>query len=538
MYRRLRTATRKAAPYALGLAHATAAALALAALSSCRDPTGIDVTPIEPEEEEICAASDDWLPHTPELQQYLPLPHPSSECPFYRGGWQNFLHAMEPDASGRPALLGYPMIDTVFTPTVAPTGTRAYLGDIKQAGGREILVDQNGNSLYYAIHVNQAFADFIRANGLETAEALRAYPSDPVKKTLTFPPGVVEFKSAWQVVEGDEAAVAAQTADYIAMTTTVPTLSQDPTTKRIVEDRYTPRTVTVRLLAIHVVFTLPGHPEFIWASFEHSTGTPDTQAADLQRDVAPTIGGENPTLADPLNLMNDTVVSPADHILYKGGTSAKLGNQAVAENKLTLVGQKFPAQGTSVYRMFPASKSNTTHPDDAITSLNHNVEALFAEKAAAGLLSAGDRRGHYRLVGAQWMDKPRFFKLDSPLQNDESSPFLTDHVERQGDQTVTVPGVSLDELTRDIVENGSDADLSILAGEDRLSSTAMESFTQGPSSFNNCFTCHNTQAITANGIPLSRDKTGTPVKLLDPGLLNVSHVLTQFLLEEHEAAAH
>ena len=65
----------------------------------------------------------------------------------------------------------------------------------------------------------------------------------------------------------------------------------------------------------------------------------------------------------------------------------------------------------------------------------------------------------------------------------------------------------------------------------------MESFTQGPSSFNNCFTCHNTQAITANGIPLDRDKTGTPVKLLDPGLLNVSHVLSQFLLEEMQAAA-
>ncbi len=44
------------------------------------------------------------------------------------------------------------------------------------------------------------------ANGLDTADALPAYPSDPVKKNLTFPPGVVEFKSAWQLVEGDAAA--------------------------------------------------------------------------------------------------------------------------------------------------------------------------------------------------------------------------------------------------------------------------------------------------------------------------------------------
>src|SRR5262249_55181255 len=181
-------------------------------------------------------------------------------------------------------------------------------------------------------------------------------------------------------------------------------------THRILEDRNTPRTVAVRLLALHVVFTLPGHPEFIWASFEHSAGTPDTKAADGMRNVAPTIGGENPTQADPLNLMNDTIVSPDDHLLYKGGTPAKLGNQAIAETKLSLMGQKFPGQGTSIYRMFPAAKSNTVDPDPAITSLNHNVEALFADKTTSGELSPVDKRGHYRLVGAQWMDKPRFFK--------------------------------------------------------------------------------------------------------------------------------
>jgi hypothetical protein len=320
------------------------------------------------------------------------------------------------------------------------------------------------------------------------------------------------------------------------MTSTVPTLSQDPTTRRILEDRSHPRTVVVRLLALHVVFTLTGHPEFVWASFEHSTGTPDTKAADLKRDVAPTISGENPTLGDPNNLMNATVVSPDDHLLYKGGTPANAGNVAIEETKLTLVGQGFSGQQTSIYRMFPAAKSNTTHPDDAITSLNHNVEALFTQKAADGTLDSSDKRGHYRLVGAQWMDKPRFFKVDSPLQNDTSSPFLVEHEERQGAVVVKVPAISQDQLAAAIIADGSDSEFSILAGEDRLSSTAMESFTQGPSSFNNCFTCHNTQAITANGIPLNRDKAGTPVKLLDAGLLNVSHVISQFLLEEYEAS--
>jgi len=183
--------------------------------------------------------------------------------------------------------------------------------------------------------------------------------------------------------------------------------------------------------------------------------------------------------------------------------------------------------------MFPASKSNTTHPDDAITSLNHNVEALFNQAKANGTLASNDKRGNYRLVGAQWMDKPRYYDINIPIQNDPlTSPMVAGpHISQEGDLADPVPAAV---FATDIKENGSDSVYSILAGEDRMSSTAMESFTQAPGAFNNCFTCHNTQAITANGIPLVKDTGG--IKLLDPGLLNVSHILSQFLLEEYEDA--
>ena len=58
----------------------------------------------------------------------------------------------------------------------------------------------------------------------------------------------------------------------------------------------------------------------------------------------------------------------------------------------------------------------------------------------------------------------------------------------------------------------------------------MESFTQAPTSFPNCFSCHNTQAVTARGIPSNKD--GESEVLLGPKLLNVSHVFSQFVLEE------
>jgi hypothetical protein len=239
------------------------------------------------------------------------------------------------------------------------------------------------------------------------------------------------------------------------------------------------------------------------------------------------------------------VTKPADadknYILYKKGTPTNVASKPFdSEEQMHLMGQKFlnpdmTPQSTSIYRMFPASKSNTTDPDAAITSLNHNVEALFNQAKANGTLHSNDKRGNYRLVGAQWMDKPRYYDINIPIQNDPtSSPMVAGpHISQEGEK---VDAVAATTFANDIKENGSDSVYSILAGEDRMSSTAMESFTQPPGAFNNCFTCHNTQAITANGIPLNKDTSGTPIKLLDPGLLNVSHILSQFLLEEYEDA--
>jgi len=261
--------------------------------SGCSDPMPPDTTPrteiAAPEALENCAPDDNWLPTTPPVALFMPLPHPTTECPFYRGGWQTFLTATQADATGAPALLRYPTIDTTFTSRFKHPANRAYLGDVKQAGQREILIDQNGNSLYYGIHVNEAFRQFIADNDLKTSDKLQAYPT--AKKNLFFPAGVAEFKSAWQIVEGDEAAIQAQTADYIAMKTTVPTLSKDAS-GNIVEDRDTPISVTVRLLALHVVFTLPGHPEFIWVQIPDSVTQPHVAAEVLRHECAQAWAGQ------------------------------------------------------------------------------------------------------------------------------------------------------------------------------------------------------------------------------------------------------
>jgi hypothetical protein len=328
-----------------------------------------------------------------------------------------------------------------------------------------------------------------------------------------------EFKSAWQDVDQ---ASPADYAGYVTTTAWVSHLGQDPTTHGIVEDRNNPRLIKVALIALHAVYTLPGHPELIWATFQHvdAAGKPDT---------APSLA-VNPSPADPNNANDANAVSPDSFLLYHGGTPARTANTAYTEPQLQLdeVTQTFTGQQTSIYRMFPGSKSNATSTDDDVASLNSNVAAAFAQSAAA--LSPADRRMHYALVGATWMDKPALFAQGSSFQNDQTNPLLQGDLRTDVSQADERAAVLAQGTTpaQDLLTNGSDSPFSILAGEDRMSSTAMESFTQN--SFFNCFSCHNTQAVTARGVPFDRDP-GDRV-LLGPKLINVSHVFSEFVLEE------
>ena len=59
----------------------------------------------------------------PPVRQFTPPPHPDTECPFYRGAYQNFLIATVPlgknAAAGQgasdPSLVNYATIDDAFT---------------------------------------------------------------------------------------------------------------------------------------------------------------------------------------------------------------------------------------------------------------------------------------------------------------------------------------------------------------------------------------------------------------------------------------
>jgi hypothetical protein len=400
------------------------------------------------------------------------------------------------------------------------TAERAWLGNVKQPDFDSILIDSNGRTLYYGIHVNQAFADFAAAHGLTTLSGIQN--ADPM---LTFPPGVVELKTAWQEV--DDPAVA---ADYITTSAWVSTLLQDPVTRLITEDKNRPRLAHLALLSVEIGFTLPGHPEFIWALFEHGNGCG-------RGDLVPTLPN-NPDEQDNTDIV--APVSNLDFPLYRHGTPTNQASLPFPETDLVLdpATQSFSGKQTSVYRMFPASLSNSTTSDIAVTQLNANVAALFDRRR--GELDPGDMRGQYRLVGGTWMDKPSLFAPNSDLQNGFMSPLIYNGPSApvpggnvrpdvsQADERAVILSTGMTALD-DLLSNGPDSPFSIVGGQDRLSSTAMESFSQRRGGWPNCSTCHNTQPVNAIGEPFLDPSYP---KLLDAKLINVSRVFARFVQEE------
>jgi hypothetical protein len=659
-------------------------------MAACNDPTGFNLpgnagaggggdggpTDLSGSFNENCPADPSWIPGDggapPPVPMVEPAPHPDTECPFYRGAYQNFMIAAHPNANGDPDLVNYATLDDTFQsafnsnpyvrnsgtldpaksadPCVnsggaagaatarsgAPTG-RAWLGVVRQAGHRQILVDQDNHTLYYGLHMNQGFVDFVAQNNLRTSQGIMK-----VDPNLAFPPGVAEFKTAWKDIDPrdfpdgsgnlctangkvqpptDFASDPGDYSNYITTMAWVPWLTQDPVTNVITEDADHPVLRKVALVAIHCVYTLPGHPEFIWGSVQHVNvkeidptvltfagvqimGMPDGQPDSIASD------GGGPALPDPNDPTNAMVTFPPGrghkYIFYSGNALESASNQTPADKDLGFdaSAQTFAAP-TNVFRVFPGSKANDLEPDTAVFSLNSNINALYAQ----GNLPASDKRVNYRLVAAVWMDKPALFGLGVKngqtglysgltFQNDDgTNPLVLDamgskhnvHPEiSQGTTCGTptgingnppesgdVPGATsynnsvpgcdtrADDLALPGATNpfsppidpataftnhtiGTDSPFSLLGGEDRLSSTSMETFTQN-GQFDNCFSCHNTFPTNEDGVSATDPTCLPPNSSTAPNCtsptvmpfaakINVSHMFSEFLVHEREAA--
>lgn len=323
-----------------------------------------------------------------------------------------------------------------------------------------VLVTQNGMVIYYVSMVNDVMAYFLTGtkDGTfnptptqfpTTLAELQKIQTFATAHQKTFPDPnalAIEVKSAWI-----EASNLPNPSQYITTQAVIPTF--DTTTN---PNQWTPngqKTTTLALIGMHVVGSANGHPEMIWATFEHFGNDPDAtfnynstnSGANHQVPQANPITGTwlftAPNATAPFNVV---------HAQFNAGNIVGFpaGSAVVASNIL-----RFKPYGAAL-----GTQPNPLIPDDATSNTQIiGIDDSIANDFAA-LPGGPDVRTNYYMRGATWTEN------GAPPSG--SFPQGTD------------------------------------VGTSQLANTTMETFQQTTTSYNrfgsNCFSCHLTNQLNVS----------------------------------------
>jgi len=337
-----------------------------------------------------CEAPKNWFP-----QASTPAPDfhaPQSDCEFHQWAWQTFLWLTKPTGPGRIQLLDLPTAEQllqpgrgpkpldkktleelkkqplVLNPRVAKKSAPNQLGEIRQAGLRGVLVDQNGRAVYYGTHFNDTYYQFVRTKQLFLKdEYLRAPPG------LNFPVGSLTIKSSWRILSPGE-----NPSGYFTYSASIYRLAckngqNECEGENVVSPKEEPaESVTAALVGLHVVGIVENHPEFIWATFENLRNAPD---------LPPQM---NPDAPDP--------VSTGTWTFYAANTSASDCNVSNARKVKLNVKKQQLSPLSNIVRLF-AWGGGDSDDQANIKNLNNSVHAQ---------LETGSVWRNYSLIGSVW----------------------------------------------------------------------------------------------------------------------------------------
>lgn len=285
---------------------------------------------------------------------------------------------------GRPILIN--PVGVIITP-VNPEEGQATTGDS--------LLSQTtaGTSLvYYTIVVNDVYAYFLTGNktgGITPAATdfpndstgLTAVTNYATTKGVTFPDPnalAVEVKMSWV-----DAATLPDASSYITVSATVPNYDTTNPSQWVPTGT---KNITLALVGIHFVGTVLGHPEMIWASFEHFGNTPNPAYS-----YTTTSGSTGNVAQDTTGAwLFCTTNCPI-------GTAFNSPHARVSGSNIVGVPSGSPISPSNTQRTNPwgldPTQTSSTGSNTQIVSINHSVLTQ---------LLAGDMRKNYFMLGATW----------------------------------------------------------------------------------------------------------------------------------------
>lgn len=303
-----------------------------------------------------------------------------------------------------------------------------------------VLLAQNGSLVYFITMVNDVYAYF--RTGLKdgaitpaptqfptTAAELAKVTAFASAHGKTFPDPhalAIEVKSSWV-----EAAGLPNLNTYITRQGTIPTYDKSNPNKWVPNGH---KTVELALVGMHVVGSTAGHPEMIWATFEHSNNSPNAaytyNSTSGSKTVSQNTSGNwifaKNGAAAPFNVMHENLNAST-------GAIDGLSSDIVSSNIIR-------------WKAFGAASNVSPNPIDGSAAAS-NTEIISIHNSVASKMPAGDVRNNYVMTGSTW----------------------------------TIGGAA--------------PTASNQVGTSRLANTTMETFVQGTAatstpSDTNCFTCH------------------------------------------------
>lgn len=262
-----------------------------------------------------------------------------------------------------------------------------------QAGGNGVLLAQNGSLVYYASVVNDVYAYLLtgtKDGGITppptqfptTQAALDKIVAFAQAHGVTFPDAealAIEVKSAWVETTGLDA------SKYVTVKATIPTYDTSSSAQ------WTPngtKDATLAMVGMHVVGSAKGHPEMIWATFEHVDNTPNaaysyvntsSQTISVPQHTAGTWLFSHSNSAGPFNTERMFFDSP---------------------NIVAVGGQTIGASDTIRWKAWGAASD--VAPNPLVSSAGSNTEIIAINNSVLGQLAGGDLRKNYIMTGATW----------------------------------------------------------------------------------------------------------------------------------------
>jgi hypothetical protein len=255
-----------------------------------------------------------------------------------------------------------------------------------QADG-SVLMAQNNSLVYYALQVNDVFAYMLtgtKNGGITPAPTL--FPTTPadlnkieafaLAHSKTLPDAIalaVELKSAWIETTG-----IADLSKFVTTTATIPVYDKSNPAHWV---KTGTKTATLAMVGMHVVGSTKGHPEMIWATYEHVGNTRNaaysyTNNANATVNV-PQNNNDGPWL---FSTTPATATPNVPRMFLNGADIDAIPGDIIGPS--------------DVLRVSPWGR-----PGSATSS---NTEVIAINNSVINQLAAGDVRKNYIMTGSTW----------------------------------------------------------------------------------------------------------------------------------------